>query len=91
MALVSVLLAAFITRWLARSIIRPLNEMTVAAERIAEGDLAIDVEPRSERRGCRDPGALVEQARAVPMQVAAASQASGRQTKSPITCVHSVR
>jgi methyl-accepting chemotaxis protein len=45
---ISILLAIAITLWLARSIILPLREMTDAAERIAEGDLAVEVQADSE-------------------------------------------
>ena len=42
-AAVAILLAIAITLWLARSIILPLREMTDAAEKIADGDLAVDI------------------------------------------------
>jgi methyl-accepting chemotaxis protein len=45
---ISILLAIAITLWLARSIILPLRDMTDAAERIAEGDLAVEVQADSE-------------------------------------------
>jgi HAMP domain-containing protein len=45
-AVIIVILAVLITWWLARSITRPLAEITAAAEKIAEGDL--DVEVRAE-------------------------------------------
>lgn len=47
-AVISIVLALAITLWLARSIIRPLEELTGAAERIAEGDLKVDVQANSE-------------------------------------------
>jgi methyl-accepting chemotaxis protein len=45
---VAILLAIVITLWLARSIILPLREMTEASERIAEGDLAVEIHTDSE-------------------------------------------
>jgi methyl-accepting chemotaxis protein len=42
-AVISIVLALMITLWLARSITRPLEEITDAAERIAEGDLEVEV------------------------------------------------
>jgi methyl-accepting chemotaxis protein len=42
-AVISILLALLITLWLARSIIRPLEEMTDAAEKIADGDLDVQL------------------------------------------------
>ena len=47
-AVISIVLALAITLWLARSIIRPLEKLTGAAERIAEGDLKVDVQANSE-------------------------------------------
>ncbi len=44
----SILLAIAITLWLARSIIVPLREMTAASERIAEGDLAVELHSESD-------------------------------------------
>jgi methyl-accepting chemotaxis protein len=43
-AVISIMLALLITLWLARSIIGPLNKITDAAEKIAEGDLAVEVQ-----------------------------------------------
>jgi methyl-accepting chemotaxis protein len=45
---ISILLAIAITLWLARSIIVPLREMTEASERIAEGDLAVELDTDSD-------------------------------------------
>ncbi|HEX4009237.1 MAG TPA: HAMP domain-containing methyl-accepting chemotaxis protein [Solirubrobacteraceae bacterium] len=42
-ALIVIVLAVLITLWLARSITRPLEEMTAAAEKISEGDLEVVV------------------------------------------------
>jgi methyl-accepting chemotaxis protein len=42
-ALIAIALAVLITLWLARSITRPLEEITGAAEKLAEGDLAVTV------------------------------------------------
>ncbi|MGH2873785.1 MAG: HAMP domain-containing protein, partial [Solirubrobacteraceae bacterium] len=42
-AIIAVLLALAVTFLLARSIIRPLDEITAAAEQIAEGDLAVSI------------------------------------------------
>ena len=42
-ALITIVLSVLITLWLARSITRPLGEITAAAERIAEGDLHVSV------------------------------------------------
>jgi methyl-accepting chemotaxis protein len=42
-ALIVIVLAVLITLWLARSITRPLAEMTTAAEKIADGDLDVAV------------------------------------------------
>jgi methyl-accepting chemotaxis protein len=42
-ALITIVLSALITLWLARSITRPLAEITSAAERIAQGDLDVTV------------------------------------------------
>jgi len=42
-ALITIVLSVLITLWLARSITRPLGEITAAAERIAEGDLDVSV------------------------------------------------
>ncbi len=42
-ALISIMLAALITFWLARSITRPLEEIASAAEKLAEGDLGVEV------------------------------------------------
>lgn len=43
-AIAAILLGVFLTLWLARSIVRPLADLTVAAEKIAEGDLAVRVD-----------------------------------------------
>ena len=42
-ALITIVLSILITLWLARSITRPLGEITAAAEKIAEGDLNVTV------------------------------------------------
>ncbi|MGZ6624752.1 MAG: methyl-accepting chemotaxis protein [Solirubrobacteraceae bacterium] len=42
-ALITIVLSVLITLWLARSITRPLGEITAAAEKIAEGDLTVTV------------------------------------------------
>jgi methyl-accepting chemotaxis protein len=42
-ALITIVLSILITLWLARSITRPIAEITAAAERIAEGDLNVTV------------------------------------------------
>jgi methyl-accepting chemotaxis protein len=47
-AAIAIALAVLITLWLARSIIRPLTEISEAAEKIAEGDLDVDVTADSE-------------------------------------------
>jgi methyl-accepting chemotaxis protein len=47
-AVISIVLALAFTLLLIRSIVRPLNEMTGAAERIAEGDLAVEVKATTE-------------------------------------------
>jgi methyl-accepting chemotaxis protein len=47
-AALAILLAIAITLWLARSIVRPLREMTDAAEQIADGDLAVEIHTGSE-------------------------------------------
>ncbi|MFZ1996214.1 MAG: methyl-accepting chemotaxis protein, partial [Solirubrobacteraceae bacterium] len=57
-AVLAILLAIAITLWLARSIIRPLREMTDAAERIADGDLAVDIQADSEDELGRLAGAF---------------------------------
>jgi methyl-accepting chemotaxis protein len=57
-AVLAILLAIAITLWLARSIIRPLREMTDAAERIADGDLDVDIQADSEDELGRLAGAF---------------------------------
>jgi methyl-accepting chemotaxis protein len=47
-ALIGVLIAIAITVLMLRSIIRPLNGVTKAAERIAEGDINVEVEVKSD-------------------------------------------
>jgi methyl-accepting chemotaxis protein len=47
-ALITIVLSVLITLWLARSITRPLGEITAAAERIAEGDLDVSVQADGE-------------------------------------------
>ena len=42
-ALLTIVVAVLITWWLARSITRPLAQMTAAAEKISDGDLNVDV------------------------------------------------
>jgi methyl-accepting chemotaxis protein len=44
---VALVIAVLITLWLLRSITRPLAQVTRAAERIAEGDIAVEVEVHS--------------------------------------------
>ncbi len=46
--LVAIVIAVLITIWLVRSITRPLAAITRAAERIAEGDVDVEVEARSD-------------------------------------------
>ncbi|MGH2888791.1 MAG: HAMP domain-containing protein, partial [Solirubrobacteraceae bacterium] len=57
-AVISVLLAIAITVLLARSIIRPLDEITGAAEQLAEGDLDVSVPPEGEDEIGRLAGAF---------------------------------
>jgi methyl-accepting chemotaxis protein len=57
-AIISMILALMITLRLARSIIRPLVDMTDAAERIAEGDVDIDVRVDSDDEIGRLAGAF---------------------------------
>ncbi len=47
-AVIAILLGLAVTVLLARSIIRPLAQMTGAAEKIAEGDLAVEVDARGD-------------------------------------------
>ena len=57
-ALIAIVLAVLITLWLARSIIRPLRELTGVAEQIAEGDLAVEIHADSDDEIGRLAGAF---------------------------------
>ncbi|HLH65872.1 MAG TPA: HAMP domain-containing methyl-accepting chemotaxis protein [Solirubrobacteraceae bacterium] len=57
-SVVAVLLALVVTLLLARSIIRPLHEITSAAERISEGDLEVALPPEAQDEIGRLSGAF---------------------------------